>query len=60
MMLDVVPDVLTTLNRLDRVKDGSIELDLSLNDLVVLVYIKLFLFERLDADKPAQSDDFIL
>lgn len=53
MMMNVVPDVFATLDRLNRVKDGRIELDLSLNDLVVLVHIKLFLFERLDADKPA-------
>ena len=53
MMMNVVPDVFATLDRLNRVKNRRIELDLSLNDLVVLVHIKLFLFERLDADEPA-------
>ena len=53
MMMNIVPDVFATLDRLNGVKDGRIELDLSLNDLVVLVHVKLFLFERLDTDKPA-------
>jgi len=60
ILVQVKSDEFCALDGLNRVQYGYIELDFGLHDLVVLIYIKLFLFKRLDADEPAQLNCLIL